>query len=380
MDTGGIRESVNVDGKLLEAGGLHHYHHHHHHHHHLRQFPKVALLLALMAVSCLVIYRSSYPFQFLPISIPKPLFLSNYKKPVVLEEVMQKAAMADKTVILTTLNEAWAAPNSTFDLFLESFRIGNQTQRLLKHLVVIALDQKAYSRCLALHPHCFALTTKGVDFSAGEAFFMSTDYLKMMWRRIKFLHSVLEMGYNFVFTDADIMWLRDPFIRFHPDADFQIACDQFRGNPVDLNNNPNGGFNYVKSNNKTISFYKFWYTSRRNYPGMHDQDVLNKIKFSPFVQKSGLQIRFLDTLHFSGFCEPSKDFDVVCTMHANCCYGLESKLHDLKLALGDWRNYTSLQTAKNASQPMSWRVPKQCSVSWPQESTNKTAAPKGSNS
>ena len=32
--------------------------------------------------------------------------------------------MEDKTVIITTLNEAWAAPNTVIDLFLESFRTG----------------------------------------------------------------------------------------------------------------------------------------------------------------------------------------------------------------------------------------------------------------
>ena len=116
-----------------------------------------------------------------------------------LKKVLEKAMMEDKTVIITTLNEAWAAPNSIFDVFLESFEIGNQTQRLLNHLVVVAMDQKAYSRCLVLHPHCFALSTNGKDFSA-EALFMTTDYLEMMWRRIRFLHSVLKLGYNFVLT------------------------------------------------------------------------------------------------------------------------------------------------------------------------------------
>jgi hypothetical protein len=29
---------------------------------------------------------------------------------------------------------------------------------------------------------------------------MSEEYLKMMWRRIEFLGTVLEMGYSFVFT------------------------------------------------------------------------------------------------------------------------------------------------------------------------------------
>ena len=107
--------------------------------------------------------------------------------------------MGDKTVILTTVNEAWAANNSLLDLFLESFRIGNNTQRLLNHLVIITLDPKAYTRCITLHPHCYALKTKEMDFSK-EAFFMSHDYLEMMWRRIDFLRSVLKMRYNFIFT------------------------------------------------------------------------------------------------------------------------------------------------------------------------------------
>lgn len=109
--------------------------------------------------------------------------------------------MEDGTVILTTLNEAWAAPNSIIDLFLESFKIGVGTHRLLNHLVIIALDQKAFQRCLELHNHCFALITQGVDFRR-EAYFMTPHYLKMMWARIDFLRSVLEMGYNFVFTGS----------------------------------------------------------------------------------------------------------------------------------------------------------------------------------
>lgn len=107
--------------------------------------------------------------------------------------------MEDGTVILTTLNEAWAAPNSIIDLFLESFKIGVGTRRLLNHLVIVALDHKAFKRCLEVHTHCFALVTEGVDFRK-EAYFMTPHYLKMMWARIDFLRSVLEMGYNFVFT------------------------------------------------------------------------------------------------------------------------------------------------------------------------------------
>ncbi|XP_050231841.1 uncharacterized protein At4g15970 [Mercurialis annua] len=334
--------------------------------------PRTVLVFAIMFVSSLLLYGAYDSLRFLSfpsasfVSFPNifPSFLddssvilSNEQK---LDKVLKEAAMEDKTVILTTLNEAWAAPNSVIDLFLASFRLGERTRKLLNHLVIIALDEKAYARCLQVHDHCFALPD-GIDFN-GEAYFMTPVYLNMMWRRIDFLRSVLEMGYNFVFTDADVMWFRDPFPRFYSDADFQIACDHFSGSSVSIHNKPNGGFNYVKSNNRSIEFYKFWYSSREVYPGNHDQDVLNKIKDDTFVDDLGLKMRFLDTAFFGGLCEPSKDLNLVCTMHANCCYGLDSKLHDLKIMLQDWRQFLSLPPSLKRSPVVSWRVPKNCSL------------------
>ncbi|XP_044491548.1 uncharacterized protein At4g15970-like isoform X1 [Mangifera indica] len=333
------------------------------------------VIVACIFISCLILYGIVDSLRFLPISVsgPSSAFPSIFPSVISttesllvseeysLEKVLKNAAMDDNTVILTTLNEAWAAPNSVFDLFLESFRIGYGTRSLLNHLVVIAFDQKAFKRCLVVHRYCFALVTDGADFR-HEAYFMTTDYLKMTWRRIDFLCTVLEMGYNFIFTDADVMWFRNPFPRFYSDADFQIACDHFLGTSDDLQNRPNGGFNHVKSNNRSIEFYKFWYSSRETYPGSHDQDVLNYIKFDPLVMDIGLKMKFLDTSYFGGLCEPSEDFNVVCTMHANCCFGLDSKLHDLRIMLQDWRSYLSLPPTLKRSLILSWQVPNNCSL------------------
>lgn len=156
------------------------------------------------------------------------------------------------------------------------------------------------------------------------------------------------------------MWFRDPFPHLLSESDFQIACDYFHGNPYDLNNAPNGGFVYVKSNKKTKEFYEFWYNSREKYPGKHDQDVLNNIKFDSFLNKIGLQIKFLDTAFFGGFCQPSKDLNKVCTMHANCCVGLQNKVHDLRIMLRDWRNYVSNNNSRVSSSSYSWSVPQLC--------------------
>lgn len=112
--------------------------------------------------------------------------------------------MRDKTVILTTLNAAWASPGSVIDLFMESFRTGETTRHLLNNLVIVSLDMKAYKRCMAIHAHCFALTTEGVDFS-GEKNFMSKGYLRMMWRRVDFLRVVLGKGYSFIFSVSFVL-------------------------------------------------------------------------------------------------------------------------------------------------------------------------------
>lgn len=108
--------------------------------------------------------------------------------------------MKDKTVIVTTMNHAWAEPNSIFDIFLESFLIGNGTRKFLDNLVVVSMDAKAHARCESIHTHCYALITTGFDFSNTEAYFMTPIYFEMMWIRTRLLATIVQMGYNFVFT------------------------------------------------------------------------------------------------------------------------------------------------------------------------------------
>ena len=74
------------------------------------------------------------------------------------------------------------------------------------------------------------------------------------------------------------MWFRNLLSHLYEMGDFRIGRDYFVGNPEDLGNIANGGFNYVKSNSRTIKFYKYWDSSKDKYPGHHDQDVFNFIK------------------------------------------------------------------------------------------------------
>ncbi|CAL9156367.1 unnamed protein product [Musa hybrid cultivar] len=257
------------------------------------------------------------------------------------EMILRAADMGNKTVIMTTLNDAWTEPGSVLDLFLESFRIGNGTSQLLNHLVFITMGQKAHERCTSMRGHCFDLNTKGANLSEQKDY-NTPGYLDIMWQRLDFQRQVLEKGYDFIFTDTDILWFRNPLPHFYPQGDFQVSCDRFFGNATDLENWPSNGFNYVRSNNRTISFFKYWYSARTKYPQDHDQAVFNYIKHDAYLRELGLTIRFLDSKYFHGLCEiRSRDWDAVCTMHANCRIGLSSKLSELRGMLEEWKKYTS---------------------------------------
>ncbi|XP_074573241.1 uncharacterized protein At4g15970-like [Curcuma longa] len=302
---------------------------------------------------------SSYPLpelQYEPPPVPQNATESQEMR---LERVLRAAATADNAVIITSLNAFWSTPGSGLDVFLEGFRTGNGTRELLNHLVIVAVDDKAYERCVAVHRHCLDFKVEGLDFSA-EKVFNSPEYLDMMWARLDFLRLVLEKGFDFVFSDVDIMWFRNPFPYFYSEGDFQISCDRFLGDPTDLKNSPNNGFNYARSNNRSIEFFKYWYSSRARFPGVHEQNVLNKIKFDQRTQDIGVKIRFLSTERFGGFCQPSKNFNKVCTMHANCCIGLRRKINDLRAMLDDWRKFTSLPPDVRISSNFSWSVPQTC--------------------
>jgi hypothetical protein len=115
--------------------------------------------------------------------------------------MLRRAAMEDRTVIMTSVNEAWAAPGSLLDSFLESFRVGENVSHLAKHVVVVAMDDGAFRRCQAVHPHCHLLRPEkaGLDLSGAKSY-MTKDYLDLVWSKLKLQQRVLELGYNLLFT------------------------------------------------------------------------------------------------------------------------------------------------------------------------------------
>nr|CAB3475256.1 unnamed protein product [Digitaria exilis] len=276
-----------------------------------------------------------------------------------LERLLRAVADEDRTVIMTSVNEAWAAEDSLLDLFLESFRTGEKISHFASHLLVVALDAGALERCRAVHPHCYLLPSAAARNLSDEKVYMSQDYLDLVWSKVRLQQRILELGYNFLFTDVDILWFRNPFERMSVAAHMVTSSDFFFGDPYSPMNLPNTGFLYVKSSKRTVGAFEAWRAAREAYPGKHEQQVLNEIKHE-LVATRGLRIQFLDTEHNAGFCNNTRDFNTLYTMHANCCVGLGAKLNDLGNLLQEWRAYRQMDDEERSRGPVRWKVPGIC--------------------
>ncbi|XP_058087552.1 uncharacterized protein At1g28695-like [Magnolia sinica] len=116
-----------------------------------------------------------------------------------LETTLEGASMSNRTLIIAVIKRAYGEEKGMLDILIESFRLGENTEFLLGHLLLVAVDQTSFDRCNLLHLHCYKLVTDIVDFT-GEKLYMLGDFIKMMWRRTIFLADLLRRGYNFIFT------------------------------------------------------------------------------------------------------------------------------------------------------------------------------------
>ncbi|KAJ9553303.1 hypothetical protein OSB04_017348 [Centaurea solstitialis] len=335
--------------------------------------PLVLFLLVLISVYLILLgSHHAKSGSFIAIThtfdIPRPMsFMPSARHADDLDIALAKAATEFKTVILTVVNKAYVeGDKAMLDIFLDGFWEGEDTRSLVDHLLVVAIDQTAYERCRFRRLHCYKLKTDGVDF-VGEKMYMSEDFIKMMWQRTLFLGTVLKRGYNFIFTDTDVLWLRNPFPLLHQNdnLDLQISVDKFNHVNNQLSEKDqliNTGFYMIRSSNKTITLFDEWYARKDTSIGMKEQDVLIELVKQGAFQRLGLGVRFLDTVFFSGICEDSSDVRAVVTVHANCCRSIKAKEEDLTKIIHDWQRFKA--SATDPTLQFAWSNHSACIESW----------------
>ncbi|XP_039067057.1 uncharacterized protein At4g15970-like [Hibiscus syriacus] len=312
-------------------------------------FCRLIVSLMFFIFICFIFHRFSDNPNTQSIVVSK---LDSDKK-TLLRAALMKASMPDRTVILTVVNGTWAKPGSILDVFLESFQVGVGTEHLLNHLLVIAEDSRSFENCKSKHPHCFELensTKKLAEKPPG-----TQGSLMFSQTRLMLLTRVIEFGYNVVFTNADVMWLRNPLSKLVANFDLSIGCGLY---PIDAKTfgiEGDGGFFHLKANARTIEFIRICNMNRVLYPDSEHQSLCKISEKQEYVGLIGVEE------NFGSLCLPC-DLNQKLTVQANCCDDIDSKIHDMKLVLNDWRNFVHLSSNNVSSNrsSVSWRAPVKC--------------------
>lgn len=161
--------------------------------------------------------------------------------------------------------------------------------------------------------------------------------------------------------DADVMWLRNPIPQVDGLKPITVACDVHPGDLQSINNIMDGGFYYVRSNRVTSKYFKYRELRRILYTNSQDRSLCEETVVNRELFKT-LELRFtyMERNLYGRFCQQNINTSTIHTLRANCCDDTESKVHDLKLLLEDWKNFTKKTSMEDWSSPFTWRAPSKC--------------------
>ncbi|CAN0924681.1 Uncharacterized protein At1g28695 [Linum grandiflorum] len=170
--------------------------------------------------------------------------------------------METRTVIVTMIDgestadsEFSPASPSTVDNFLDMLRDGEATKQLVDHLVVLTFDPRSFRDCKSVHRHCYFF-----QYSSN-----SRDlYRATLQRRNEFLLQVLQLGYNLFYTDAGLLWWKNPLPMFGGEDHISVGCE-FRKEGKE--------YFYLKSGARSIHLFKLWKLVNLIYPQLNNSSL-----------------------------------------------------------------------------------------------------------
>ncbi|XP_024626577.1 uncharacterized protein At1g28695 [Medicago truncatula] len=307
--------------------------------------------------------------------------------------------MADRTIVLTMVDESHARPGSLLEVLLQSFKSGLDTQRFLNHLDTDVLWLRSplekFDKLYELSISCnfSSAEERAHSMQEGGIFFMKAndEALEFMkhWRLKKFLYTssnveeslcatvsknqdiaesygffVNEMDTNHFggfCQDTDVLWLRSPLENFDPSYELSISCNF--SSDGERTYSMEGGIFFMKANAAALEFLKHWKLSMFLYlrPNAEESLCETITQNVDIADAYGVRVHHIDRNQFGGFCQLNNDmFETVYTIHANCCDDLTSKVHDMTIVLDDWIRFRKRVKNNNATEKMTLRWPQKC--------------------
>ncbi|KAK3247441.1 hypothetical protein CYMTET_43061 [Cymbomonas tetramitiformis] len=203
------------------------------------------------------------------------------------------------TIVLTVVNSAFV---DLMELQFES--VARFAPRLLNMWVVVALDEAAFEACKRMWRHC-ALDeafSAAPDMSQGHTYSdarlegdaraqrlskleclggeevapAGSSSTRICWRRVELVSLAVRMGFDVMFADVDVVFLRDPRPYLRTDVDLQFGPNSkgfertseaaYQVFPGTLN----AGFYHIRATRASLLFLMAWLEEGRVH--LHEAD------------------------------------------------------------------------------------------------------------
>ncbi len=215
----------------------------------------------------------------------------------------------------------------------------------LKNYILFAFDKESYNSMLSNNIQVFYDESINCDQKFGK--FGTAQFKNVTNYKFVPLLKLLKKGYNVLFVDADIVFIKNPFPFFNKGFDISIQYGQgeiineeylnTKQNPIGLGGDKYNylctGFFYVQSNQRSINFFEKalqCLLDNSDKVEFDDQDAFNEV-FQK--NRSNIKLDVLEPYLFPNggvFTRESK-FKDMCRkdpviLHANYVFGLQNKI------------------------------------------------------
>ncbi|XP_038044380.1 UDP-D-xylose:L-fucose alpha-1,3-D-xylosyltransferase 1-like [Patiria miniata] len=242
-----------------------------------------------------------------------------------LHDILQRPGV----VMLTTTNLGFL--DMTMNMLASVRRVG-----ICVNTTIIAEDEKVYQY---LHKKAqgdpavhVVETNSGLMPSSELRRYKNRSYLDLTNKRQGYYFSLLELGFEILFTDSDTFWFRDPFPFFQGDFDMSMLDPR---SPYPIRTSKShfcSGFIYMKPTNVTLLFVKEWIQSLKKKRIM-DQIMMNMLLQDDkpvHVNIKPLDIKLFPTgPPFYDFLAKNASYSAV-VMHAASIHGHDEKVRKFK--------------------------------------------------
>jgi hypothetical protein len=280
------------------------------------------------------LYHQNKDLKESQLKIVEPFFNSFASKRDFRHENIQKICgrFKCKTFVTSTFNEPYS---DLFENFITSCEYANI--KIREKLIIFPMDEAAEKKCKELGVTSFYSENSYGPTTSKRNNYGDRDFSISMFMKIAVVKDLLDLGHDVLFTDMDMVWLKDPIPYLEKLSSLHLYDFMFMNDGVNARFQPlyyNSGFFHIRN---TVFSVKTWNKLFDNYDKVFtyrsQQEPLNII-LNNYRNRGLRTFRLDESLFVNGHLfTPNKKYslsDETYVVHASWTGNIKEKLRNLK--------------------------------------------------